>query len=71
MSYTTAEIEEIIEMECLHLYNKGVPCGPKAIQANLAKLDVEPVPTEYRIKKVLRERDLIYGWTRDYPTHKF
>ena len=67
MSHTQAEIDEIIEMERLHLYNQGVPCGPKAIQARLAGTEGAPAPSEYRIKKVLRERDLIHGWTRDYP----
>ena len=59
------QIDDIIEMGRLHLYNQGVPCGPASILVYLAERECHPLPSEYRIKKVLRERNLIYGWTRD------
>ena len=33
--HTPAEIKEILILERLHLYNRGLPCGAKAIQLQL------------------------------------
>ena len=67
MNRTNAELEEIIELVRLHLYNRGVPCGAKAIQTHMEELDVEPVASEWLIKKVLRPRGLTHGRTGICP----
>ena len=64
---TADELEEIIEHVRLHLYNRGVPCGPKAIRRHMDELDVEAIPSESFIKKTLRVRGLTYSLTGIYP----
>jgi len=64
---TTDELEEIIEHARLHLYNRGVPCGSKAIQTYMNELDVEAMPSESFINRTLRARGLTHGRTGIYP----
>ena len=70
MNRTQHEIEEIIELVRLHLYNRGVPCGPRAIRSHMDDLEGVPVPSEYLIKKTLRVRGLTHGRTGIYPGEK-
>ena len=42
---TPAEIEEIVEMVRLSLYNKGLFCGDQAIQWELEEMAVRPLPS--------------------------
>ena len=47
-TYTREEIEEYVEITRLHLYNLGLPCGPKAIRKYLEEVDEvsQPLPSE-------------------------
>jgi len=64
---TLDEIEEIVIIERRHLYNKGVPCGAKAIRTLLFEQCVLPLPSISTIKRILSENCLTYGRTGYYP----
>lgn len=64
---TRDEIEEIVVMERLHLYNKGVPCGAKAIRNLLYEECVRPLPSISTIKRILSRNCLTHGRTGYYP----
>ena len=67
-SYRTRdEIEQIVIMQRLHLYNKGVPCGAKAIRSLLFEQCVLPLPSLSTIKRILSRNCLTYGRTGYYP----
>jgi len=53
---TSAEIERIVELVRLNLYNKGDFCGNQAIQWELADMEVQPVPSLSTIGRILRRR---------------
>ena len=55
---TPAEIESIVEMVRLSLYNKGRFCGKQAIQWELTDMEVQPLPSLSTIGRILRRRDL-------------
>ena len=66
-TWTKEEIEECVETTRLHLYNSGLPCGPKAIRKNLHELDrVNPLPSERTIARILARRCLTHGRTGYY-----
>ena len=50
----------------LHLYNKGLPCGPKAIQKTLRDEGIESVPSTSTIARALRRQYLTNGRTGYY-----
>lgn len=64
---TRDEIEEIVIMERLHLYNKRVPCGAKAIRNLFFEQCVRPLPSISTIKRILSKNCLTYGRTGYYP----
>ena len=56
----------------LHLYNRGLPCGPKAIQEKLREDDsTPPPPSTSTIARALKRQYLTHGRTgyyaADYP----
>jgi hypothetical protein len=57
-----------------HLYNRGLPCGPKAIQEKLKDEGIEPIPSTSTIARVLKRKYLTNGRTgyylEDYPTEE-
>jgi len=55
---TPAEIEGIVEMVRLSLYNKGHFCGKQAIQWEMTDMEVQPLPSLSTIGRILRRRDL-------------
>ena len=55
---TSAEIETIVEMVRLSLYNKGHFCGKQAIQWEMIDMEVQPLPSLSTIGRILRRRDL-------------
>ena len=61
------EIEEIVVMERLRLYNRGIPCGAKAIQNLLNEECVRPLPSISTIKRILSRNCLTHGRTGYYP----
>jgi len=65
--FSHAEIEEIVVMQRLHLYNRGIPCGAKAIRKLLDQQGVRPLPSVSTIKRILSGNCLTYGRTGYYP----
>ena len=66
-SFTRAEIEQIVIMERLHLYNWGSPCGAQAIRKNLQYEGIHPLPSLSTIKRILSRHGLTHGRTGHYP----
>jgi hypothetical protein len=50
----------------LHLYNAGLPCGPKAIQKKLEEEGISPIPSTSTIARALRRQYLTNGRTGYY-----
>ena len=65
-SRTPAEIEQIVEMVRLSLYNKGLFCGTQAIQWEMGDLEVHPIPSLSTIGRILRRRELTHRRTGRY-----
>jgi putative transposase len=65
--YRRAEIEQIVVLERLHLYNRGVLCGAKAIRNLLDQQGVRPLPSVSTLKRILSRNCLTYGRTGYYP----
>jgi transposase InsO family protein len=63
---TPAEIERIVEMVRLGLYNKGHFCGKQAIQWEMIDMGVQPLPSLSTIGRILRRRDLTNRRTGRY-----
>jgi len=63
---TDAEIEEIVVMVRLSLYNKDLSCGNRAIQCELKEMEVQPVPSLSTISRILCRRDLTHCRTGRY-----
>jgi putative transposase len=63
---TPTEIERIVEMVRLSLYNKGHFCGKQAIQWEMIDMEVQPLPSHSTIGRILRRRDLTYRRTGSY-----
>ena len=66
---TPAEIEEIVEMVRLSLYNKGLFCGNQAIQWELEDMEVQPIPSLRTISRILCRRDLTHRRTGRYESN--
>lgn len=58
------ELEAVIELERLELYNKLQPCGAKALHRKLRDLGVKNVPSAGTIGRILTRRQLIPAGTR-------
>ena len=63
---TPLEIEKIVEMVRLSLYNKGLFCGNQAIQWEMIDMDVQPIPSLSTIGRILRRRELTHRRTGRY-----
>ena len=63
---TPSEIEKIVEMVRLNLYNKGHFCGNQAIQWELIDMEVQPVPSLSTIGRILLRRELTHRRTGRY-----
>jgi len=63
---TPAEIEKIVEMVRLSLYNKGHFCGNQAIQWEMIDMEVQPIPSLSTIGRILRHRQLTHRRTGRY-----
>lgn len=57
---------EIITFYRLHLYNRGVPCGAKAIRDKMSEENIKPLPSVSSISRILREQCLTHGRTGYY-----
>jgi transposase InsO family protein len=63
---TPGEIEKIVEMVRLSLYNKGAFCGNQAIQWEMTDMEVQPLPSLSTIGRILRKRELTHRRTGRY-----
>ena len=66
-SFARAEIEKIVVMERLHLYNPNIPCGAKAIYKKLDEEGIPPLPPLSTIKPILIPHGLTHGRTPHHP----
>lgn len=55
---TAQEIEEVVKMVRLELYNQGLFCGPQAIQWQMEDLAVKPLPSQRTIARILARHEL-------------
>lgn len=63
---TSKEIEEIIKMIRLSLYNDDLFCGAQAIRWEMEDLGVLPLPSERTISRILARNDLTHRRTGRY-----
>lgn len=63
---TPAEIEKIVELVRLSLYNKDLFCGNQAIQWEMNDMEVQPIPSLSTIGRILRRRELTHRRTGRY-----
>jgi putative transposase len=63
---TPVEIEEIVKMVRLNLYNQDLFCGAQAILWELEDLGVKPLPSERTINRILSRNELIHRRTGKY-----
>jgi putative transposase len=63
---TPAEIERIVEMVRLNLYNKDGFCGNQAIQWEMIDMEVQPLPSLSTIGRILQRRELTHRRTGRY-----
>lgn len=63
---TAKEMEQIVIMVRLHLYNRGLPCGAKAIRQQLQDDGEAPIPSLSKINRILRQNSLTHGRTGHY-----
>jgi putative transposase len=65
-SRTPKEIEEIVKMVRLHLYNRDLFCGAQAIQWEMEDLGEQPLPSLRTINRILSRNDLTHRRTGRY-----
>jgi len=63
---TKEEIEEHVRFARLELYNRDLPCGPRAIRGRLEEWQVHPLPSERTIAQFLARLGLTHGRTGFY-----
>lgn len=63
---TPADIEEIVEMVRLRLYNNGLFCGKQAIQWEMTDMEIQPIPSLSTIGRILNRRELTHRRTGHY-----
>lgn len=65
--FSRAQIEALVVLERLHLYNRDMPCGAKAIQKRLHQQGIRPLPSISTIQRILSRQCLTHGRTGYYP----
>jgi len=65
-THTSAEIEEIIKMVRLNLYNQDLFCGAQAIRWEMEELGVQPLPSIRTINRILSRNELTHRRTGKY-----
>jgi len=61
------EVEQIVVMVRLELYNRSLPCGPKALRRRLDEhYALKPLPSERTIARMLARNGLTHGRTGWY-----
>ena len=64
--HTPAEIEEIVKMVRLNLYNRDLFCGAQAILWEMEELGVMPLPSIRTINRILSRNELTHRRTGKY-----
>jgi len=64
--HTPAEVEEIVKMIRLNLYNQDLFCGAQAIYWEMEELGVKPLPSIRTINRILSRNDLTHRRTGKY-----
>ena len=59
--YTRADLEEIVKILRLSLYNRGLFCGAKAIRRQMHQDRVHPLPSLSTISRILSRHGLTHG----------
>ena len=63
------EVEQIVVMVRMELYNRGLPCGPKALRRRLDEHEaLRPLPSERTIARILARNGLTCGQTGWYES---
>ena len=65
-SRTPKEIEEIVKMVRLNLYNRDLFCGAQAILWEMEELGIRPLPSLRTINRILSRNELTYRRTGRY-----
>ena len=64
---TKPEIEELVTFVRLELYNRGLACGPRAINKRLQDVyHIKYLPSESTIARILNRQGLTHGRTGFY-----
>ena len=61
------DIEQLVVLERLHLYNRGFSCGAPAIRQTLEHLAIRPLPSVSSIHRILSRNGLTHRRTGSYP----
>jgi transposase InsO family protein len=64
--HTPAEVEEIVKMVRLNLYNQDLFCGAQAIYWEMEELGAKPLPSIRTINRILSRNDLTHRRTGKY-----
>ena len=67
MKHTEDQIEEIVIYVRLELYNRGLSCGPGAIENRMRELNIPSGPSERTIGRILDRHRLTHRRTGIYP----
>jgi hypothetical protein len=63
---SVAEIEEIVVMVRLELYNQNTACGAQAIRRRLDDEFIRPLPSLSKVNRILLRNGLTHGRTGTY-----
>jgi transposase len=64
--YTPAEIEEVVKIVRLNLYNQDLFCGAQAIHWEMEDIGVKPLPSIRTINRILSRNELTHRRTGKY-----
>lgn len=65
------EVQELVKMLRLKLYNHGQPCGPRALRQKLNEhYSLKPLPSESTIARILAKNGLTHGRTGHYKSDR-
>lgn len=64
--HTSEEIEEIVKIVRLNLYNRDLLCGDQAIRWELEEMGVKPLPSLRTINRILDRNELTHRRTGKY-----
>ncbi len=70
LTRTQSEIEEIVKIVRLNLYNRGLFCGAQAIRWETEELNVQPLPSIRTIARILSRHGLTHRRTGRYESKR-